>query len=93
MLRAPTPKRYCARRLQGYKALHNEARDYIKGQFHRLSGTQSRVLRNSNTDLRIPLFKTSSGEKSFEFRGACVWNNLSNEANRVSTFLAFKYKS
>ena len=35
-------------------ALHNEAPDYIKGLFHRLSDrsdTQSRVLRNFNTDL------------------------------------------
>ena len=75
-----------------YKALHNEAPDYLKGLFHRLSDTQSRVLRNSNTDLRIPLFKTSSGQKSFEFRGARIWNNLSNEAKRASTFLAFKHK-
>ena len=44
-----------------YKALHNEAPAYLKGLFHRLSDTQSRMLRNSNTDLRIPLFKTSSG--------------------------------
>ena len=75
-----------------YKALHNEAPDYLKGLFHRLSDTQSRMLRNSNTDLRIPLFKTSSGQKSFEFRGALIWNNLSNEAKQASTFLAFKHK-
>ena len=66
--------------------------DYLKGLFHRLSDTQSRMLRNSNTDLRIPLFKTSSGQKSFEFRGARIWNNLSNEAKQASTFLAFKHK-
>ena len=43
-----------------YKALYNGAPDYIKGLFHRLSDTQSTVLRNSNTDLRIHLLKTSS---------------------------------
>ena len=74
-----------------YKALHNEAPDYIKGLFRRLSDTQ-RVLRSSNTDLRIPLFKTSSAQKSYEFRGTGIWNNLSNEAKRASTFLAFKRK-
>ena len=76
-----------------YKALHNEFLDYIKWLFHRLSDTQSRVLCNSNMDLRSPLFKTSSGQKSFEFRGARICNNLSNAAKRASTFLAFKYKS
>ena len=75
-----------------YKALHNETPDYLKGLFHRLSDTQGRLLRNSNTDLRIPLFKTSSGQKSFESRGARIWNNLSNEAKQASTFLAFKHK-
>ena len=65
-----------------YKALQNEAPDYLKGLFHRLSDTQSRMLRNSSTDLRISLFKTSSGQKSFEFRGARIWNSLSNEAKR-----------
>ena len=62
------------------KALHSEAPDYLKGLFHRLSDTKSRVLRNSNTDLHTPLFTTSSGQKSFEFRGARIWNNLNNEA-------------
>ena len=33
-----------------YQTLHNEAPDYIKGLFHRLASTQSRVQRNSNTD-------------------------------------------
>ena len=75
-----------------YKALHNEAHDYLKGPFHGLSDTQSRVLSNSNTDLRIPLFKTSSGQKSFEARGARIWNNLSNEAKQATTFLAFEHK-
>ena len=75
-----------------YKALHNEAPDYLIRLFHRLSDTQSRMLRNSDTDLRIPLFKTSSGQKSFEFRGARIWNKLSNEAKQASTFLAFKHK-
>ena len=48
-----------------YKALHNEAPKYLKGLFHRLSGIQNRELRNSKTDLHIPLLRTSSGQKSF----------------------------
>ena len=74
-----------------YKALLNEA-PTKKRLFHRPSDTQSRVPRNSNTDLRIPLFKTSSGQKSFEFRGARVWNNPRNEGKRAITFLAFRCK-
>ena len=41
-----------------YKAFHNEASEYIKELFHRLSDTQNRELRSSKTDLHIPLLKT-----------------------------------
>ena len=73
-----------------HKLLHNEAPDYLNRLFHRLSDFHSRMLRNSKTDLRIPMFKTSYGQKSFEFRGAHIWNNFSNEAKTANTFLAFK---
>ena len=42
-----------------YKALHNEAPEYLIEKFHRLSDTQNRVLRNSKTDLHIPLLRKS----------------------------------
>ena len=73
-----------------YKVLRNEAPDYLNRLFHKLSDSHCRMLRNSKTDLRIPMFKTSYGQKSFEFRGAHIWNNLSNEAKTANTFLAFK---
>ena len=46
-----------------YKALHNEAPKYLKELFHRLSDIQNRGLRNSKTDIHIPLLRTSSGQK------------------------------
>ena len=58
-----------------YKAFHNAAPDYLNRLFHRLSDSHSKVQRNSKTslsktDLRIPMSKTSCGQKSFEFRGS-----------------------
>ena len=44
-----------------YKALHNEAPEYVKEIFHRLSDTQSREFHNSKTDLYFPLLRNSSG--------------------------------
>ena len=52
-----------------YKALHNESPKYLKELFHRLSDVQNRELRNSKTDLLIPLLRTSSGQNSFAYRG------------------------
>jgi len=43
----------------GYKALHNEAAKYLKELLHGLSDIQNRKLRNSKTDLHIPLLRTS----------------------------------
>ena len=31
-------------------------------------------LRNTSTDLRLPLCKTSNGQRSFSYRGATVWS-------------------
>ena len=73
-----------------YKVLHNEAPDYLNSLFHKLSDSHCRMLHNSKTDLRIPMFKSSYGQKSFEFRGASNWNNLRSEAKTANTFLAFK---
>ena len=55
-----------------YKALHKEAPDYINRLFHRLSDSHCKMLRNSKTDLGIPMLKTSYWQKSFEFRGVHI---------------------
>ena len=75
-----------------YKALHNEAPKYLQGLFHRLSDMQNRELRNSKTDLHIPLLRTSSGQKSFAYMGVFIWNNLTCETKTSRSFSAFKAK-
>ena len=62
-----------------YKALHGLAPPYMKSMFHKLSESCNRTLRNTSTDLRIPLCKTSNGQRSFSYRGVTVWNQLSLE--------------
>ena len=66
-----------------FKVLHNEAPKYLKELFHRLSDIQNRELRNSKADLHIPLLRTSSGQKSFAYKGVCIWNNLTCEKKQV----------
>ena len=62
-----------------YKALHIEAPKYQKEVFHRLSDIQNRELCNSKIDLHIQLLRMSSAQKSFAYRGACIWNSLKCE--------------
>ena len=55
------------------------APEYMQLMFTKLSENISRSLCNTNTDLRIPLFATSYGQRSFSNRGVTVWNKLSTE--------------
>ena len=55
-----------------FKALHNEAPECLKELFYKLSGTKNRELRNSKTDLIIPLLRTSSGQRSLP-TGECAF--------------------
>ena len=50
----------------------------------------NRTLRNSSTDLRIPLCKPEMG--SGAFRGVTVWNQLSHEVKTVPSLAGFKTK-
>lgn len=69
-----------------YTALQNETTEYIKGLLRRLSDTYSRVLRNSEIDIHVPLLKTSLEQKIFAYRGKCIRKNLSNEGKTPSHF-------
>ena len=39
--------------------------DYLRNIFQKVSEATNRQLRNSKTDLRLPLLRTSTGQKSF----------------------------
>ena len=73
-----------------YKSLHELAPPYMQDMFHKLSDSRNRVLRNTETDLRIPLCKTSNGQRSFSYRGVTVWNQLSSEIKTAQSLAIFK---
>ena len=41
--------------------------------------------RAPSTDLRLPLKKSSNGQKSFSYRGAKLWNSHSAESKQASS--------
>ena len=67
-----------------------EAPNYLASLFERLSQNTVRELRNTKTDLKMPLLKTSSGQECFSYRGARLWNNLSVDAKNAQTESQFK---
>ena len=78
-----------------YKSLNALAPDYLRNIFQKVSEATNRQLRNSKTDLRLPLLTTSTGQKSFAYRGARVWSDLDNVVKASASFSSFRrnYKS
>ena len=61
-----------------HKSKCNLASEYIKSLF--LSNlVHEKPLRNSKTEFRLPRMETASGQRSFSFRGAQVWNSLDKD--------------
>ena len=63
-----------------HKSLNDLAPLQLKNLFTRNSRCSSRALRNTQSDLKLPLKKTSSGQNGFSFGGAKAWNGLSAAA-------------
>ena len=66
------------------------ASDYLRNLFQSVSEATDRQLRNSTSGLRLLLLKTASGQKSFAYRGAKVWNDLDNGVKVSSSFCSFR---
>ena len=73
-----------------FKSLHELAPQYLCDLFTRNSKCSSYVLRNSETDLRLPMKKSSNGQKCFFYRGAKVWNDLPANTKQASALNSFK---
>ena len=73
-----------------YRSVNHEVPEYLTGLFQRLSETCARQLRNTSTDLYVPLLKIACGKKCFSYRGAKLWNDLNRESKMANTFTQFK---
>ena len=76
-----------------YKSLNALAPDYLRNLFQSVSEATDRQLRNSISGLRLPLLKTASGQKSFAYRGAKVWNDLDSGVKASSPFCSLRRKN
>ena len=69
---------------------NNDCPTYLREQFHRTSEIHDYNLRGSNYDLQLPLPKTNFLKRSFSYRGAMAWNQLSNETREMGDLTSFK---
>ena len=73
-----------------YKSINDLAPEYLSEIFTKNSARSRKNLRNTATDLQVPLMKTCNGQRAFSYRGAGVWNHLDSKVKQASSFKAFK---
>ena len=73
-----------------FKVFDNNCPTYLRELFHRTSEINSYNLRGSNYDLQLPLPKTNFLQRSFSYRGAMAWNQLSNQTREIGDLTCFK---
>ena len=59
-----------------YKSLNGLVSEYLSSLFEKRSTRNFRELRNTETDLSIPLRETNNGQRAISFRGPKLWNSL-----------------
>ena len=72
-----------------FKCIHNLVPDYLIDKFIFQSQIATRNTRQSN-DLNIPRCRLATGQRSFAYRGAKIWNELSDDLRSLTSVKAFK---
>ena len=73
-----------------FKSIHRLAPQYMSDLFTKISQLTSHNLRNIAKDLWPPQKRSSSGMKSFSYRGAKTWNSLPTICKQVIATRDFK---
>jgi len=66
-----------------FKSHNDFGPKYMYKMFRRHSHLTERILRKTTTDLKLPLRKSTVGQRSLSYRGAKVWNSLSTECKEA----------
>ena len=74
-----------------YKCMNHLAPSYLSSKFVKRSDIHNRRTRNREA-LQIPFFRSASGQRSFAFRGARLWNSISPELRQCASLKAVKEK-
>ncbi len=75
-----------------YKPVNRQASTYLTELLLKLLNTCKRELRNTKTDLAVPLRKSAFGQKTFSYKRAKLWNELLVEVKSSKTYEIFKKK-
>ena len=74
-----------------HKCLHRRVPIYLKDKFVYRSQVHNRQLRSAdNNDLNLPHCRLSTGQRSFAFQGAKVWNSLPLDLKLIPSLRTFE---
>ena len=73
-----------------FKSLNGLAPRYLCDLFTRNSSCSSYSLRDTGTDLWLPMKRSANGQRCFSYRGAKLWNSLSAESKQATSLYSFK---
>ena len=76
-----------------YKSLNGLVPMYLSNIFSRNSTRDTIYLRNSENDVRVPLFKAANGQKSFAYRGPIFGTTLSLKLKKHPLYLCLNIVS
>ena len=66
-----------------YKCVYDLAPLYLSVKLTKRSNIHSRNTRKRDS-LNIPLFRTTAGQRTFQYRAASIWNNLDSQMKNYS---------
>jgi hypothetical protein len=76
-----------------YKCLNGLAPDYLvylgTYPFIKRSDIHDRSTRNHDL-LDIPLYRTAAGQRTFNYRGGKIWNDLDDKLKNITSITIFK---
>ena len=75
--------------IMAFKCMTGRAPEYLSEKFIKRCEVTSRKTRNSQM-LNIPLFRTSSGQRTFYYRTVTLWNSLQQELKLCKSVSQFK---
>ena len=73
-----------------FKTMNNLVPGYISEKFTLANTIHHHNLRGSNHNLFVPRPNTEALKKSFSYRGAVLWNDLTPQAKQATSLAAFK---
>ena len=71
--------------------MNNLAPNYLVNKFTMRSDIHTRSTRNNHL-LGIPPFKTSSGQRTFQYSATKIWNDLDDNLIQITSLHKFKRK-